>query len=603
MSSNKYSRYDKGRFVKPVSRRKRAQERREYTEKLEQARTNITKWIDNLPSVSEMTQVPLDMQNEDHHNASKSSKEDSDELSVKTSADNSAGISKLNKAFCTNKDLTYTASPVKCDISEANRLPRRLRERHPSAPTKILREVSEQNHAGPVNKSEIQRNLNKQPNSLTTGWEVKSDALDLNASVIATAEKTIATDYETSKQLKEIQSGRQSISRAEMDIKFKCPPPIDQVEFENLSEEEKMGTLLSTMNNLCVKMEELDMQNNHHTDGLQVKTNAAQSHADENSIKISKMTKENGLLRGIVHRLFLQIRELNEKVTFLTAKSMENTLIMSGIEGDVSKEKPRDTVIKFLKEKVQAEIEDDEILFTHRIGKFDKSHKQPRPLLVRCQPTTREKIMAKASNLKDQKNTFGDAYYINKQLPEKIVEQRREARQTARELAEREKNMATRDKSKIELKNNTVYINGKQPQKELLPPAPLDMFPDAFEADKIGKIKLSGSDVTTEMNSDFQAYAIRTGQFLEVQRAYCKVRGLHPTATHVIAAYNLKNKQGFQDDDEHAAGNKILKLLQDEGHNNVAVFVTRAYSGVKLGPKRFTIINECALQAVSRIGK
>ena len=98
-------------------------------------------------------------------------------------------------------------------------------------------------------------------------------------------------------------------------------------------------------------------------------------------------------------------------------------------------------------------------------------------------------------------------------------------------------------------------------------------------------------------------YAFKTGQFLEVQHAYRKVRVLHPSLTHAIAAYYLRTDEGYQDDGEYGASHRLLKMLKDNNYINTAVFVVRAYGGRKLGLKRHEIIKKVAEQAVQWIGK
>ena len=224
-------------------------------------------------------------------------------------------------------------------------------------------------------------------------------------------------------------------------------------------------------------------------------------------------------------------------------------------------------------------------------------------MVVRCVPALKERILSNASNLKEKLNSKGDGYYINKQLPESIMEQNREIRQTIKEIKDKEEKLPVREKSKIEVKHKTVFTDGKPVVKELMPPEPMDLFPDDTELEKMKKVHLSASDVVTEKSSDFQAYALKTGHMAEVKRAYKKVRRLHPAATHVIGAFIFKAKCGFQDDNEYSAGHKLLAAIKQENMTNVAVFVCRAYGGINLGPKRHQYIKDVALQAISRIGK
>ena len=88
-----------------------------------------------------------------------------------------------------------------------------------------------------------------------------------------------------------------------------------------------------------MKLAELDLQLNHESDGVCVRMETAQMQADENADVITMLKKENGILRGLVQRQFGQINELNDKVALLTAKSMENNLTITGLEGDKVKGK------------------------------------------------------------------------------------------------------------------------------------------------------------------------------------------------------------------------------------------------------------------------
>ncbi|KAK2603475.1 hypothetical protein QQS21_004335 [Conoideocrella luteorostrata] len=92
-----------------------------------------------------------------------------------------------------------------------------------------------------------------------------------------------------------------------------------------------------------------------------------------------------------------------------------------------------------------------------------------------------------------------------------------------------------------------------------------------------------------------------------------KVRG----ATHNITAWRIRSEGGsgggggggggtqFQDcddDGETAAGGRLLHLMQVMGVWGVVVVVTRWYGGVKLGPRRFAVINAVARDGFVRAG-
>ncbi|KAG6008042.1 hypothetical protein E4U21_005055 [Claviceps maximensis] len=82
-----------------------------------------------------------------------------------------------------------------------------------------------------------------------------------------------------------------------------------------------------------------------------------------------------------------------------------------------------------------------------------------------------------------------------------------------------------------------------------------------------------------------------------------KVRG----ATHNITAWRIRSDAGVQfqdcdDDGETAAGARLLHLMQVMDAWGVVVVVSRWFGGVKLGPRRFALINAVARDGLVRAG-
>lgn len=84
-------------------------------------------------------------------------------------------------------------------------------------------------------------------------------------------------------------------------------------------------------------------------------------------------------------------------------------------------------------------------------------------------------------------------------------------------------------------------------------------------------------------------------------------------ATHNISAFRIRapftagsrneiTYQDFDDDGENAAGGRLLHLLQVMNAWDVLVVVSRWFGGIKLGPDRFSIINNVAREAVVKGG-
>ena len=84
-------------------------------------------------------------------------------------------------------------------------------------------------------------------------------------------------------------------------------------------------------------------------------------------------------------------------------------------------------------------------------------------------------------------------------------------------------------------------------------------------------------------------------------------------ATHNIVAYRIRSPaatgsaseivyQDYDDDGETSAGGRLLHLLQLMDVWGVLVVVSRWFGGVKLGPDRFSIINNVAKEAIVQGG-
>ena len=60
--------------------------------------------------------------------------------------------------------------------------------------------------------------------------------------------------------------------------------------------------------------------------------------------------------------------------------------------------------------------------------------------------------------------------------------------------------------------------------------------------------------------------------------------------------------QDYDDDGEDAAGGRLLHLLQILDVRNTVVVVSRWYGGIKLGPARFSHINNAARLLLEKCG-
>lgn len=118
------------------------------------------------------------------------------------------------------------------------------------------------------------------------------------------------------------------------------------------------------------------------------------------------------------------------------------------------------------------------------------------------------------------------------------------------------------------------------------------------------------SEVFTENKSTFLAHVARVTSPSQARAHVAhllasdkRIRG----ATHNMTAWRIRGAGGvsFQDcddDGETAAGARLLHLMQVMELWDAMVVVTRWYGGVKLGPRRFAVINAVARDGFVRAG-
>ena len=248
-------------------------------------------------------------------------------------------------------------------------------------------------------------------------------------------------------------------------------------------------------------------------------------------------------------------------------------------------------------------VEDHEIKVAHRAK--GKRGLKPRSMIVRCGFSLREHIFAYTKNLKDCKNADGDYYSTSKQLPEPLYTQKRERDQKIKEVKCQNAEIPNDQKhrhTEIKVKDNTLYLNKVPQKKHLHPPTVKDMLnvnPESRE--KIENLQTFHSVAINDKGSIFRGHAVHVKSSQEVKLAYNRIRLLYPESDHVMVAYHIKSHWGYHDHGEHGAGVKLQKILENRSINNIAVFVTREYGGIHLGPRHFLHIEKVTREALNEM--
>ena len=287
------------------------------------------------------------------------------------------------------------------------------------------------------------------------------------------------------------------------------------------------------------------------------------------------LTDKISELEGRLLRAEKQITDLKEENTELKSRGMENNLIFKNIEEKTDgREECKKVIETFAIDKLKLRAEDIQIDRAHRMGQ--KVDQRSRPIIVKCaNNSTKQAIMRNAKNLKNTK------YGINEQVPREYNERRNQLMTTYKVAKDQGK--------KVRWNRDKLIVEGKLH-------APIN--DDELYARSNAVIcrqeeNFQSSQVIEEKGSQFQAHIIKINSSEQVIPSLHKLFRNHniAKASHNSYAYRINEvSQNSNDDGEYGAGNKILKLLEEQNRTNVLVVVTRWYGGSKLGEKRFVNI-------------
>lgn len=308
------------------------------------------------------------------------------------------------------------------------------------------------------------------------------------------------------------------------------------------------------------------------------------------------MRDEMDILKGLVHKQSKQIQVLQNRLNDQVLRSMENNIVITGLLGDVPRADTKSQVLRFIAEKMELSLNPNDLLEAYRVGAPAKE--KNRPIIAQCTPQLRKYLMSNSDVLANKYNDKGQKFYINLQMPEQTAEAKREIRQVVKEVRKSEEHQDS--KSTILHKNNAVYINGQKHKKLVTPPSVLQLFPEKDEQQKVNATKFVKATAQPEQGSSFTAFICPTKTLNHVHLAYINLFQNFPGADHIAMAYSAEGKTGYHDNAEFGAGFRLLEVIRSSMQHDLAVFMVREYGGVHIGPRRFTIMRETALEAIDK---
>lgn len=330
-----------------------------------------------------------------------------------------------------------------------------------------------------------------------------------------------------------------------------------------------------------------------------------------------RIVQELKIMQGLVQKITQKSEANADQIMEATKRGMEQNIIIHGIDNSIeledaksenpmftAKERCKHSVLKFLKEQMNVDIEIEDIWKAHRTGPYKQG--KVRPMIIKLSYVAKDLILDNMSALKGKSNPVTkQVYFISEQVPEGVAENRKQVSNRVKTLKEHNEKRPKSERQQIQIVNNKILIDGELDEPEVKPPQPMDLFLDSKEQDEINLIQSSlvQTDIRRERNSEFLAYAAKARSIEEVRKLYVAVYQRHPDADHVMMAYALREKDkvknGFCDDREFGAASRIRRILFETKSRDSVIFVVRKYGGIHLGFNRFSIIESMATEAIN----
>ena len=300
-------------------------------------------------------------------------------------------------------------------------------------------------------------------------------------------------------------------------------------------------------------------------------------------------------LIGIVARQDQIIEECKNQIDQLQTQRQRKYLVITGIVR-TENQSPLEAANLFLQNLVK--VTGIQIHKAFSLGKG-----LAKPIKIKVDISDKMTILKNAKNLKNLKNVNEKPYRISEQLPPRKHVTRNRQRQI---MYENYQPVNAANKLNINYNKGKFEVNGATYRKKIRYPTIVDVLKAKAE-DWMACAQLEtprGQSVNIEA-SEFIGYTACVEDIETVNSMYVKIRSLHPSARHIICAFriphvNFHHYQDFIDDDEHEAGSRLLKFLQECNIMNRVVFVVRKYDGTHIGNQRFQGIIGAAKAAIQR---
>ncbi|XP_061179611.1 protein IMPACT homolog [Saccostrea echinata] len=311
----------------------------------------------------------------------------------------------------------------------------------------------------------------------------------------------------------------------------------------------------------------------------------------------SYLRKELQVLKSIVVNLDRRVTQQENEIVDLKGRSMKDNILVHNLAED-DQEDLTTRVSDLIKEHLNLEVG---FIRIHRNGQKFPGNSKPRSITGKLQNYNDKELILQAIRQKRENGTINNMpFYITPQTPLQINESKKKLQEMNNKY--REENV----KTKI-VGNKLVFPNGSVYRDKVLPPRAEDLLMlDKEEIEKLEECDVNRCDSVTEDGNIFTSLISEIHTYAQVRDVYKNVlrNADYACANHNILVYRFKDAQGrvhdgYCDNGEYGAGRRMLKVLVERDVLNVAVVISRK-NGRHLGPRRFDVMNDLVIKAVSR---
>ena len=305
---------------------------------------------------------------------------------------------------------------------------------------------------------------------------------------------------------------------------------------------------------------------------------------------IERLKLKSRALKSSVQKMYDENNDMRSRIQKLELNNNKKMAVLTGLYTKGKKKEVIQDIELFLETEVGVTIALDDY--------FEIGSLQPKSKVLIFQ-SLRDKmlVMRHKNRLKNICNEDGKPYYINDYLPAEQVESDRHEQR----IVDRNEQLDEEVKAKIEYKDGQMVIDQIPYAQPVIPPTPLKLLDVSTTAlqDLLRLPICKGPQMELDDNK-FVGFTLAVSNHEDINEAYLKMRLCYPKSRHIVCAYILGKDtkphlgMGCCDDGEHGAGEKLLQYMIENNLEKRVIFVSREFSGRKIGIDRFKYILQAA---------